>query len=82
MTENEFVSRFVTLHMQRLKKCPYLCILVYVSMNIQVVIVIIILAGALWFIGRRTYRSIAGKHGGSCADCASFEKTDEEKKPG
>ncbi len=49
-------------------------------MNIQLVIGILFLAGALFFLGRRTYRSMSGKgNHGSCADCSPVEKTKQEK---
>lgn len=44
-------------------------------MNIQLLIGILILAGALFFIGKRTFNSFTGKgNHGSCADCAPLDK--------
>jgi hypothetical protein len=49
-------------------------------MNVQLVIGMLFLAAALFFIGRRAYRSMSGKgNHGSCPDCAPLEKTKQEK---
>jgi hypothetical protein len=42
-------------------------------MNIQAVIVVVIVVGAAFFIGRRLWRSAKGESDGACDKCGPME---------